>query len=388
MAAAEPAERVAAPRLARAARGAFALAERLQWSSYDPYDLLLWRYGPRLQASSWFGARIAVQVGKRSGVGVRRLLGVREHEEAKTLSDYLQAAVRLAGRGEEWARPVAAVLPARLQALAVPTPSGHGWGLGFPYASRFVNVPRDTPNLYTTTAACQALLDHYELAGEPTALEAAAAGVGFIIGDLGWFERDGKQWLRYWRGSHDRAINVQASAASLLVRLARMQEDKRLAEIADRAVATVLATQAGDGGWPYADDPRARFVDGFHTGFTLQGLAEYLGHRGAQAPAGVGEALERGMRYFRQHLVNRDGLALGFADGRVSHDGQTVAQAVQTLVLCGEPRDRAAAERMWCEDLEALLRGEPGPGGRFPALRWSLGPAVLATTHLLAEARG
>ena len=359
---------------------------RLDWQSYDPFDLLLSPYARRVQSISWLAARVIVQIGKRSGSGLRRALRVPEHEEAKALADYLRAAVMLSVGGQDWAQSYVGDLSTRLQARSTETAHGRGWGLDFPYASRFISVGKGTPNIYTTTSACQAFLDQYALTRDPSALETAVEGSGFILDGLGTFQRNGNQWLRYWRGVDTPTINVQASAASLLARIGHYSGDARAQETADRAAQTVLAMQQSDGSWPYADDGRATFVDGFHTGFTLQGMAEYASWRGEHVVPETTEALRRGLEYFKEHLLTSDGLPRGFADGKVSLDGQNLAQCIQTLVVCGgEASDRRAATHIWQLGLEDLLDGQLSRKKSFPALRWSIGPAVLATAYLLRE---
>jgi glycosyltransferase involved in cell wall biosynthesis len=364
--------------LTAAARHAFELGSRREWKSHDPYDLLLSPAARGLQARSWLGARVIVQVGKRSGTRLRRAMRVPQHEEPKALAEFLRAAAMLSTEGEEWAQAYVDELSVRLQAHATAQIGGYGWGLEFPYASRFVNAERGAANVYVTTVACQALLDHHDLTGDEAALATALAGCRFILDGLGTFEHRGRRWLRYWHGLDTPAVNVQASAASLLARAG-------FAGDADLAAEAALSAQRDDGSWPYSDDGRASFVDGFHTGFTLQGLTEYATSRGAEAATGVDEAVERGFSFFKAHLLTSDGLPRGVADGKVKLEGQNVAQCVQTLAVCGRaPDDRDAAMRLWRLGVEPLLRGR---GSRFPALRWDIGPAVLATSYLLRSTR-
>ena len=368
--------------LVRAAHAAFELGARLEWRSHDPYDLLLSPLGHAVQARSWLGARVLVQAGRRSGTSVRRLLQVPRHEEPKTFADFLRAAVLLGANGETWPRVYAPELASRLRMCSLETPAGRGWGLGFPYASRFISVGRGVPNLYVTTAACQALLDYHELTDDAAALATALEGCRFIVDGLGTFEHGGHLWLRYWRGLDSPLVNVQASGASLLARAGKAVGDERLVECADAAAAAAVAAQRADGSWAYSDDGRAGFVDGFHTGFTLQGLAEYTALRGDAAAAGASAAVDRGFGYFIDHLLTPDGLPRGFAGGRPSLDGQNVAQCIQTLVVCGRgPHDVSTARTLWRPTAERLLSER----SRMPALRWSVAPAVLATAYLASS---
>jgi hypothetical protein len=366
--------------LVESAHSAFELAARLRWKSHDPFDALLSPVGRPLQTTSRLAARVLVQAGKRTGAGFRRLLHVPEHEEAKTFSDFLSAAAMLAP-GAGWAQACVDDLSRRLRAAAIELPTGRGWGYAFPYTSRFVSAGRGVPNLYVTTAACQALLDRHDLDGDAAALGGALDGCRFILDGLGWIDHRGSPWLRYWPGSESPVVNVQASGASLLARAARAADDDRLAGAADRAVEAVLSTQRSDGGWLYSADGRGDFVDGFHTGFTLQGLVEYAAHR-PRGGLDVADAIGRGFAYFEQHLLTADGLPRGQADGKPSLDGQNVAQCIQTLVVCdGGPSARERALRLWRDFVRGLLTGESAPRS-YPALRWDLAPAVLATAHL------
>jgi hypothetical protein len=99
--------------LVAAARHAYDIAQHLDWKSHDAFDVLLSPYVQRARAASPLAARVLVQIGRRSGSRVRRLLKVPRHEEPKALADFLRAAVMLAQSGEEWAGSYVADLSAR-----------------------------------------------------------------------------------------------------------------------------------------------------------------------------------------------------------------------------------------------------------------------------------
>ncbi len=361
------------------AREAFELGETLDWKSHDPYDLLLTPFARTLFQRSSLLARLLLQAGRRSGSRVRQLLRVPVHEEPKALADFLQAATLLSRLGEGWAARYANELSVRLRERAAAGSTGLGWGLGFPSVTRFISVAAGEPNIYTTTCACQALLDHHEATQDPASLEAAFLGAQFIRTDLGSFTHHGRMWLRYAPASTGAVINVQASAASLFARLGRREDSSMdLLEAADSAAETVISSQSSDGSWTYSADERGAFTDGFHTGFTLQGLQEYHSQRRQRAASGTTRAIDAGFTYFKKHLLTPDGLPRGFADGRVSLDGQNLAQCINTLLACGGDDGVRDAGRLW--RLAAEQRGvQVSP---FPALRWTIGPLVLATAAL------
>jgi hypothetical protein len=226
---------------------------------------------------------------------------------------------------------------------------------------------------------CQALLADYEVWGRQASLDAALAGVAFILDGLGAMTHRGRQWLRYTKTSQSPIINIQASSASLLTRAASHSGEQRLLDAADQAAEAVIASQGQHGEWTYSDDGTGRFIDGFHTGFTLQGLQEYTALRGEHAVAGTLPAIESGFHYFKLHLLASDGRPRDFADGQVSLDGQTLAQAVQTLVVCGGADDSDLAFRNCRLALERFQLKKV----HFPLLRWSVGPALLATAFFV-----
>ena len=367
--------------LAEAARGAFALGEALDWRSYDRDDILLSPLTRPLIDVSPFAARVVLQIGRRSGWRVRRLLRIRPHEEPKALADFLQAAVLLARGRERWAASYVGALSERLRRAAVPTSAGYGWGVRYPWVSRFGTTAADEPNMYTTTVACRALLDAHELQHDQPSLDVALCGVDQILGGLGSFTHRGLTWLRYTAGADNPIVNIQSSAASLFARIADYRGPELL-EAADRAAETVIASQRRDGSWTYSIDGRGDFVDGFHSGFTLEGLQGYADRRGANAVPGTHGALAAGLGYFKEHLLTSGGLPRGFADKAVSFDGQNVAQAIQTLLVCGNATEVESAARIWTLGFERLRLDDM----RFAALRWSIGPFVVATARLIEAA--
>jgi hypothetical protein len=257
-----------------------------------------------------------------------------------------------------------------------------GWGLAFPYVSRFTNAAAGTPNIYVTTAVVEALLDAAVLSAEPGVAECAHDGMRFMLEGLGAVTHRGHRWLRYWPENNARIVNVQASAAGLLARIDSQVGDSRLGALADDLIDTVLATQRADGSWPYSDERAGSFIDGFHTGFTLQGLTEYVRRRSdGKRAAPAADAVRLGLGYFHERLMTPEGLPRGTSDGRVSLDTQNVAQCIQTHVVCArDARDLTAAFRLWSA---TAVGGTTKRLARDTALRWSLGPHVLAASHLL-----
>jgi hypothetical protein len=361
-------------------RAGFELASSVGWSSYDPFDALLLPFGEAARRRSGLAARIIVQAGRRSGTRLRRLVGVKPHQEAKALADFLAASTRLAPLpGGDWASEGQEDLTARLEGLAIRQPHGLAWGLSFPYSSRFVSVPARTPNAYTTICCVEALLDAAEHGQDARPLGLACAGARAVATDLGVVHNGRDRWFRYWPGDDSCIVNVQALVAGCFQRLGSMIGDRGLCAQAQSAAEVVLASQRPDGSFPYATDPRGAFTDSFHTGFVLEGLTRF---RLAAPDALAAEALqcvERGMEFLRTRLIGPSHLPRRSPGGRVARDGQNVGQLVQTLVTCGDARDRRNAAELW-------LRWTSEFGTHRPAsLRWEVGPTVLAGAYVASS---
>ncbi len=384
---------VTLPILVEHARTLFALAERMEWRGYDPYDLLL---SPLLRGTPHVApllARALIQAGRRTGVTPRRWLGIRPHQEPDMVSDFLAATVLLAHDGYGWAGAFVEPLCHLLDASAVEGPHGRGWGLAFPYCNRFVHAHAHTPNLYQTVRAVSALLDAYGLTGDRHARDLALNGVRFVLDGLGHHDRDGRRWLRYWSNSDDCIVNVQALAAGALARAALIAAgDDRMTAASDAAATTVVASQRASGAWRYSEDGRAGFIDGIHTGFILDGLTTYRAARGEGAVEGTAVAVRDGFRYFTRRLMSADGMPLAVAGGRPTRDGQTLARCIETLVVCAEGSgDVRRATRVWrqaadtrARDMATNAAARPWSGWTpgYPMLRGTVAPFALATVRL------
>ncbi len=357
----------------------FLLAASLDWKSFDPFDLLLSPYLKKLPSFSPFFARLAIQLGKASNASIRRILKILPHEEAKTLSDYLESAILFSKGNKEWAKAYLVELAQRLIKKSIQAPHGFGWGLEFPYTTRFVNVPARTPNIYQTINAIKALSALPNVNVSQEFLEFALQGCRFIIEDLGIFERGKSKWFRYWPGLDAPIINIQASIAGVFSYIGALTGQQNYLELSNYAMQTVVNSQNENGSWYYSVDGKANFIDGFHTGFVLQGLTEYAINCSKTNVSRVNNAIQKGFEFFKCHLINESGIPLGLADGRVSLDGQNFAQCVQTFAICSQSSaDLKAGLLSWQKMIEIPSLKEIN----YPKLRWTYGPAVLATAHL------
>src|SRR5207244_4033304 len=99
--------------------------------------------------------------------------------------------------------------------------------------------------------------------------------------------------------------------------------------------------QAPDGSWPYAEGHG--WIDNFHTGYVLQGLALCV-------PV-VPEArahLDRGLAFWERELFLADGTPKYYADMAFPIDAHNYAQAIETWLSVSPWRRDALARAERC----------------------------------------
>ena len=113
--------------------------------------------------------------------------------------------------------------------------------------------------------------------------------------------------------------------ASILIRLRKYCDDHRLEDDAMASLAYSMKHQHGDGAWYYADTPRQKWIDSFHTGFNLQALRYFLSE-------GYAEQYERdydaGVRYYADNFFLEDGTPKYYHDRTYPIDIHAPAQAI------------------------------------------------------------
>ncbi|HEX6938351.1 MAG TPA: hypothetical protein VF158_02990 [Longimicrobiales bacterium] len=316
------------------------------YAGYDPHDLLA---SPLVRALC-FGSRwLAVawtQLGKRSRVQLRPLLGVRPARNAKGIGLVVAAHVRLyEATADARHRETARRLVDWLRGAATTGADGAGWGYPFPWANRDFYAPAGTPSSVVTAFVGHALLDAADAFGWDDARDLAHRGAAFVQRALNRIPGpDGTFCFSYTpldrRGVH----NASLLAASLLARVAALHGDAGLADDALRAARFSARAQRPDGSWPYGLGARNAWVDSFHTGYVLVALRDIGAALGTDEFDAVVDA---GLAYWRSAFLG--GPAVGFHAGApYPIDAHAVAHAMLMLLALRErePEALATARRL------------------------------------------
>lgn len=359
-------------------------------AGHDPFDFLTSPVVRRLTFGSRWGAVAWTQLGKRSPLQLRGVLGVPRARNTKGIGLTVAAQVRLARLvGGEGAQLRARELVDWLGTQRAEGYPGAGFGYPFPWANRNFHAPVGTPSSVVTAFVGHALLDAADAFGWEECAGLAAEGGTFVRAALNRLPGpDGSFCWSYTPLDRRWIHNASLLAASLVARLGRVSGDG-VEEALDAARFTVRA-QRSDGSWPYGVARRDAWVDSFHTSYNLVAL------RTIGEAAGSGEfddAIERGLDYWRRAFLVGPAVAY-FPDAPYPVDLHAVAHTIVTLLTFRDrlPEAVATAERLaeWCI---AEMRDPAGFfyyqrhrrwTNRLPYMRWIQSWMLLALAELAA----
>lgn len=377
---------------ARAARRAverLGLAlERAGHAGWDPYDALS---SPPLAALArtrlMRGA--AIQAVKRSPVNLRPLLGVPRQQHTKGLALLASAHAVLAGPGGRGAhRSRALEMGDALAERALPAGGGFGFGYDFDVQTRWAHYRRGEANAIVTCFAVNALIDVAQIGGEDHRYAELIAGARLYVGSALSTASGDERFFSYVEGSMTAIHNANVLVAGMLAR--SNDGDPDLSELARDAALYSVRRQRPDGSWPYGDSSGLEWVDGYHTAYVLEGLAQVHDHWGGDE---VGEALQRGLDFYIDRLFDQDGAPRATVGARFPIDIHASSTAIGTLSRLRALDERAlpVAGRVLDWTLANMVRHD----GRFafrlhrhmrnsvPYLRWSDAHMLLALGRYL-----
>ncbi|MBC8042976.1 MAG: delta-aminolevulinic acid dehydratase [Rhizobacter sp.] len=332
--------------------------EREGWQGWDVYDGLNSRVLTATGLDQLPFARLAViQLLKRSPVNLRPLLAVPKGFNPKGLGLFLDANVRRFERtGDEPYKRNAVWLADKLLELTTEKQTGKAysgicWGYNFPWQARAFYQARWSPTVVATTFITAAFLEAYRVLKDEKYLDVARSASQFVVKDLQRIPnaRGAGYCLSY--SPHDRAevYNASLLGSRLLARVYSHTNEPPLIEVAEASVQYCLSRQRDDGSWLYGEAGYQDWIDGFHTGFNLECLYDFI------AAAGKREyepQLQKGYAFYRNHFFTDDGDCKYYHNRLHPIDCHSVAQAVITVLKCGN--DAVLAEKILLRAIETM----------------------------------
>ena len=363
--------------------------QKKSFASYDPYDGLRSPIASLFRNNHPFISRLWLQSVKLSPVNIRPLIGIKKFFHTKAVSDFASAYCQLASAtNNRIYHDRASACLNLLCNLTSETTKGMGWGLRYPYATRFVKADAKQANIFQTINAIHAFLDGFEALKKDEYLEIARKGFLFLTDELSYSETDQTIAWNYWKNFPFNIYNVSALMIGLTARMWRIEKVDRYHTFSVKLYNFIASNQNKDGSWYYSDDRRGHFIDGFHTGYVLEGIARGI-LAGVLTP---NDAITKGVAYYRKNLFTEDLLPRYFNTSTKPIEGQNFAQALQTFYFlhrigmikkdliykCFEITDPLLWNPKGYYNYKAsrLLVSQP------PMHRWVTGPMLLALSYI------
>ncbi len=312
------------------------------FAGWDPYDGAAANRLTRHLPASRTSLRLVTQAVKHCPLALQPLLAIPQAVDSYTLGQALLGGARLlaAGPGAVTAPDVAALTEqARAQALL--RRRTWAWGYHFPVHTRFFSYGPDTPNLIVTSFVAKGLAA-VTRAGVVDCREELRGAAAFIRTELPRVVDESGQCFGYVPGERAVVHNANMLAALVLCEVAELCDCAGCLDDALACARFTIARQSADGSWPYSEESFGRWVDGFHTGFVLEGLSRVVA---ATGDARLRSALERGVRFYVAQLFGPRGEPKSSPQRAYPLDALSAAQGVETLWLAVGGAARAGGTR-------------------------------------------
>jgi len=351
-------------RMLQVAYGALAFTEGHGFETYDPSDfkgtrILLWAY----TGGTFFARLLRVMMfggAYLAPIGMRKLLGVKPSRVPHASAMLASAYVELSNLTSEdlWMLRAKSLLQ-WLERNTAESAVGESWGFPFPWFSYAGVVPTTVGNAHSTVWSANAFFSYYEATRDPWALEHSVRACDFLAYGLNPAERSsGSLAISYTPMDRSQCINVNADAASILLRVGKAAARPEYRDIARRIVRFVVETQKPDGSWNYDEPvpgvPYIPFVDGFHTAIVLTALTQIISEL-QEVPdlkSDCESALNKGLAFYLQNLFAPDGRPRYDMRRLYPLDSYSCGQAINTLI---DATECAAVDIKLREEIVALL---------------------------------
>ncbi len=335
-------------RYRRALQSLEAYVVKRKFKGIDPYDVLMSPF-PFQKLGKW-PPILAIQIFKRNPINLRKLLGVPKSWNPKALGLFLQGYSLLPKT--DFNKAQCEWLFDKLMELKTADTPGLAWGYPFPWASPEKYLEAWSPTSVVSGFVVQGLDAYYKTYADKRALEAMEKVCIFLTEALFHTEKNEAYAISYSTAKADFCYNASLLAAEVYARTYAHTGQQAYANIARRALDSVLTKQKSDGSWNYSENletGKQRVQIDFHQGFTLDSImaiSEALNY----CPEKVEKAVQEGFEFYRDQQFRPDGRALwrlpGDFPADVHHQAQGVLTAINYHRFGGSRRAEELAKRV------------------------------------------
>lgn len=369
--------------------------EKNKLKSFDPYDglntpLRKLFFKIKLVERLWLQFIRVLPINIRSFVGIKKIVHL------KTVSDLLSASSILYSKTNNEKYFINAdKYFFLLEKMDLKQNNGIGWGLRFYFTTRFVQANENSANLFNTVNVLNALLDYYEINKKENKESKGERieklinfGIDFIFKELGYEETECTIVWNYWEDLKSPIYNVNALMVGFLSRYHKIFNIGKFDKHINKTIEFLKQGQNTDGSWNYSADSKAEFIDGFHTGYILEGLSIAKLNN-----VDFDETFfKRSVKYFKENFFTDDSLPKYYNNSLYPIDGQNFAQIIQTLYYLNklDLSDKKLTEKVF-KKTDEILWNEKGYYNymktkhftyKIAMDRWVNTPLYLTLSHL------
>jgi polysaccharide biosynthesis protein VpsJ len=365
--------------------------EANDYKGYDTFDGLSAKFLRPLTFEKKFPRQVLQQAVRRFILNTRPLLGIKKNRSTKGMGFLARGFLRLhQSTGDAiWSERAEFCLDWLVENQSKGY-SGACWGNHFDYQSRGFYLPKGIPTIVWTSHIGHAFLDAYEQLGTSKYLEIAHSACEHIMRDIQKFDCGDATCISYVPGLDCQVHNSNTLGASLLARTYRHTGDKQYLDLAQRALLYTAQHQRPNGSWYYGEDPRAHWVDSFHTAYVLDCYKYYLDYTHDNRFEPI---VKKGYEYWRRIFFLKDGTPRYYDHKTLPIDIQCSSQAIDTLVFFRDrdPDSLALATKVAHWTIENMQDGSgffyyrrysPWLVNKTPTLHWGQATMLCALAGL------
>jgi hypothetical protein len=365
-----------------------------QFKGWDPYDGLNSRIfqGLPLLRNNSFARLVWIQLFKKNPINLRRILCVDKGYNPKGLALFLNGYCHLYKTNPQveylekinW-------LARKIILLKSEGYSGACWGYNFDWQAKAFLQPKYTPTVVVSAFVGYALLDAYEITGNPEYKEIALSISAFILKDLQRTQDlDGDFSFSYSPADRTQVFNASLLGSRMLARTYHYTRNEALLEPARKSVAFCCKHQKSDGSWPYGTLKFHQWIDNFHTGYNLECIYEYQKYSNDYS---FQKNLNNGCEYYLKTFFTHEGIPKYYNNSVYPVDVHSSAQLIITLYRLDQLReniDLVNKVLSWtCENMQHekgyfYYQKKRNLTIKIPYMRWSQAWMFYALTAYLS----
>ena len=271
----------------------------------------------------------------------------------------------------------------------------HGacWGYNFGWQAKFLfYFPAYTPTVVATNFCATALMDAYEVTGNKRYLDLALTSAEFVRQDLNRTEHEGGFLFSYSKLPLNREVlNASLLGSRLLSFAYKYTHNEEYKELAEKSVCACCNLQEPNGSWIYGLAKGQGWVDGFHTGYNLDGVIAYEENTGDTK---YHEYIENGLKYYLDNFFEEDGTPRYYDNQTYPIDIHCPGQLIVTLKRLhkyDENRELAETVMNWTIKNMQDKKGyfyyqlKKGISSKISYMRWSNAFMFCAMSYLFIE---